>query len=121
MMKEGGRIFSDAFYDCNKRPVHFPSTLRPSQVVREIREITRRHLTRGLVLRNLITHHDFQALITRKGVVKSGFLDRVLESVPALQQIEKDYYDSNDLLREDLLLRHQEQGVIAERMLAVAN
>jgi radical SAM superfamily enzyme YgiQ (UPF0313 family) len=120
-MRDGGRIFSDAFYDCNKRPVHFPSTLRPSQVVREIREITRRHLTPGLVVRNLVMHHDFQALITRKGVVKSGFLDRVLESVPELEAIEKDYYDSNDHLREDLLLRHQEQGVIAERMAAMAN
>jgi radical SAM superfamily enzyme YgiQ (UPF0313 family) len=120
-MKDGGRIFSDAFYDCNKRPVHFPSTLRPSQVVREIREITRRHLTRGQVVRNLILHHDFQALITRKGVVTSGFLDRVLQSVPALEQLEKDYYDANDFLREDLLLRHQDQGVIQERVQAMAN
>lgn len=120
-MKEGGRIFSDAFYNCNKRPIHFPSTLRPSQVVREIREITRRHLTRGQVVRNLILHHDFQALITRQGVVNSGFLDRVLESVPALERLEKDYYDANDFLREDLLLRHQDQGVIQERVQAMAN
>ena len=41
--------------------------------------------------------------------------------LPELQQIEKDYYDSNDYLREDLLMRHQEQGVIAERMMAIAN
>ena len=113
-MRDGGRIFSNAFYDCNKRPVHFPSTMRPSQVVRDIRDLTARHLTRRQVLSNMVRHHDFQSLITRHGVVSSGFLDRVLESVPDLEQLEAPYYTSHHHLREEVLQRDQRAGRFEE-------
>jgi radical SAM superfamily enzyme YgiQ (UPF0313 family) len=113
-MRDGGRIFSDAFYDCNKKPVHFPSTMRPSHVVRDIRDITARHLSRRQVLSNLVRHKDFQSMITRIGVVSSGFLDRVLDSVPELEKLEAPYYDSDHRLKEDVLRKDQAAGRFAE-------
>jgi radical SAM superfamily enzyme YgiQ (UPF0313 family) len=111
-----GRIFSGAFDACNRRPIHFPDAIRPSQVVKEICGITADFLARRRVLARLALRADFQNWITRRGVIASGYLDRVRACVPELERIEADYYDGDHRLRRQLVRRHYESGLLRERV-----
>lgn len=96
-----GRIFSTDYRTCNVRPVHFPTTMRPSQVVREICALTARFLSRGRVWSGLLTG-DFMTWSARRGAIRSGFLRRAMAAMPELQDLEEPYYDSRDMLNVSL-------------------
>jgi radical SAM superfamily enzyme YgiQ (UPF0313 family) len=109
-----GRLFSSDYRFCNRRPVHFPRTMRPSQVVREIVETTLRHhsAVRAVADALRLRVHN---LITRRGILDGGFIERTLAAIPELEELERDYYDSDDRLREDRVCRDAERGVLLER------
>jgi anaerobic magnesium-protoporphyrin IX monomethyl ester cyclase len=109
-----GRIFGTDYRACNARPLHFPTTIRPSQVVKEICSLTNRFMSRGRVWSGFL-RGDFMAWSARLGAIQSGFLRRVLSSVPDLRRFEGPYYNSCHMLDSALVRKHYEDGVFRER------
>ncbi|HYH66762.1 MAG TPA: radical SAM protein, partial [Urbifossiella sp.] len=107
-----GRIFSTDYRRCNVRPVHFPSAMRPSQVVREICALTDRFLSRGRVLAGLL-RGDLMTWTSRRGAIRSGFLRRALAEIPHLQRFEAPYYDRRHVLDAALARAHAAAGEFA--------